>query len=102
MADGHIFHIKGSNGAAANIGRRVVEAAGDNNAMTIIEDNWTNEASKVYQWTTYDTSTSVVLKAGAADASAITVYFGDKGRRFPNLMCETIDGGTLYFYMLRA
>jgi hypothetical protein len=42
---------------------------------------------------------AIVLKAGAADASPITVDFSEGGLRVPGLQCTTIDGGTAYVYL---
>lgn len=43
---------------------------------------------------------AIVLKAGASDASPIHIDFGPQGRRFAGLTVDTIDGGTLYLYLL--
>jgi len=99
IADGHIFELTVSSGEADNLGKKLVETAGNNNAITITEDDWTDEASKVYCWKTYATTTAVVLKAGPSDVSPIHLDFGPSGRVFPNLALETIDGGTAYVYM---
>lgn len=100
IADGHIFEITSSSGTSDNYGKKLVETAGDDNAVVIHEDDWTNETSSfTYSWRTFATVSSIVLKAGASDASPIHVDFGDKGRRFPNLTLETIDHGTVYVYL---
>ena len=99
IADGYVFEITESNGESGNIGKRLVETAGSTNTVVIQEDNWTNEASVVYNWRTFATVSAIVLKAGATDASPIRIPFEPKGREFPNLLLETIDGGTLYFYL---
>jgi len=48
-------------------------------------------------------STAIALKAGASDASPVTVDFsaenGGLGRRFHSLKVSTIDGGTAYLYV---
>jgi len=98
IADGHIFEIWKSSGAAANKAKRVVETAGDNNAVVIQEDDWTDETA-IYSWRTFATVNAIVLKAGASDASPIHFYFTEKGREFPNLTLETISGGTAYVYL---
>ncbi len=101
IADGHIFEITSSTGTSDNYGKKLVETAGDTNAVVIHEDDWTNETSSfVYSWQTFATVNSIILKAGASDASPIHFPFGDKGRWFPNLTLETIDGGDVYVYML--
>ena len=46
-----------------------------------------------------DSTNTVVLKAGAADASPIHVDFGEKGKWVTGLKCSTIDGGTGYIYL---
>jgi len=43
---------------------------------------------------------AVVLKAGASDASPVHKSFRPQGRRINNLTCSTIDGGTLYVYLM--
>lgn len=99
VADGHIFEITATDGAAGNKGKKLVETAGDGNAVVIHEDDWTNEATKVYTWRTFATVPAIVLKAGATDKSPINFVFYPSGRRFPNLTLETIDGGTAYVYL---
>lgn len=101
VADGYIFRILSSDGAAANIDRHVVQTAGNDNAITVHheQDSWTNEANKIYQWETYAAIPAIVLKAGAGDASPIQIDYGPRGRRFHNLSLETIDGGTVYVHM---
>ena len=99
VAAGYIFHIRGSSGDQDNLGRKLVEVAGDDNAITITEDDWTNEDPIYYDWTTYPSTTAYILKAGASDASPIHKDFGERGRWFPNLACHVIDGGQLYIYI---
>jgi hypothetical protein len=91
VADGYIFRILSSSGAAANVDRHVVETAGNNNAITVHheDDSWTNEASKVYSWETYTTTRAMYLKA-ITDASLVQLDFGPKGRKFYNLCLETL------------
>jgi len=43
---------------------------------------------------------AVVLKAGASDTSPVHKSFRPQGRRVANLTCSTIDGGTLYVYLM--
>jgi len=101
IADGHVFEITATDGDTTNLGKRVVESnAGNDNSITIQEDNWQDESGKTYSWQTFATVNSIVLKAGASDASPIHVDFGVKGRRFPNLTLETIDHGYAYVYLL--
>ena len=100
IADGHIFEIISSTGTSDNYGKKLVETAGDNNDVVIWEDDWTTEGPFVYSWRTFATVSSIVLKAGASDASPIHFPFGDKGRWFPNLVLETISAGTVYVYLL--
>jgi len=102
IADSYIFRITASTGAAANIGRHVVETAGTDDAVVIHGDDWTNEASKVYSWTTYTTSNAIVLKAGNSDASPIQVDWTANPLRLDNITLETIDGGTAYVYLARV
>jgi hypothetical protein len=101
VADGYIFHIKSSSGAAANIGREVVTTAGDDDAVICSSAGWTNEASKVYSWTTYPTTTAFVLKGNSADTNSHQVHF-PYPRRFPNLSLDVIDGGTVYLYLAKS
>lgn len=101
VADGYIFRILSSDGDSTNVTRRVVQTAGNDNAITVHHEqgSWTNEASKFYQWETYTAIPAIILKAGAGDASPIQIDYGPRGRRFNNLSLETIDGGTLYVHM---
>ena len=52
---------------------------------------------------TVGSTTLCALKAGAADASPITVDFsaenGGRGRRWHSCKVSTIDGGTAYLYV---
>ena len=102
IADGYIFNVTASTGTALNLGRRVVKTAGTNTAVVIHNDEWTDEAAKIYTWETYKTTTAIALKAGASDASPIQIDFGPKARRIENLCLETLTGGTLYVYHARA
>lgn len=101
IADGHIFEIVASDGDADNIGKHVVETAGNDNAVVIHGDDWTNEATVTYSWATYATTAAMYMIANSGNTDAVQLNFGDKGRRFPNLTLEVIDGGTVYVYLLR-
>ena len=71
-----------------------------NNTQADFWGQFSAESSKVCSWKTYTSRNAVVLKAGASDASPITVDYGLQGKAFENLILETIDGGTLYLYLL--
>ena len=96
---GDIFDIIASTGAAANVGRRLVESITSDDAVTIVEDNWTNEEAKSYSYDAYTGRCAVYLKAGATDASPVTIDFGDKGRFFPNLVLTVLTAGKAYVYL---
>jgi hypothetical protein len=95
VADGMIFHILSSTGAAANVGREVVTTAGNNNAVVCASAGWTNEATKVYSWTTYTTSVCMKLKAGATDASPTQLDFTDNPLKFTNLALDSITSSAV-------
>jgi hypothetical protein len=102
VADGHIFHILGSaGGAAANVKRALVTTAGNNNAVVCSQAGYTNEASIVYRWTTYPTTTAIVLRCRNLDITMEQMTFNPP-RKFPNLSLETIDGGTVYIYLAQS
>lgn len=82
----------------------------DTTALTAVADDFANPTVKriiyvpsaagddvVFQ--TGSSENAIVLKAGAADASPITVDFSPEGLRIPGLTCSTIDGGTAYVYL---
>ena len=98
IADGYIFEITAGSGASANVSTSLVKTAGTDDAVVIHDNDWTNEASKIYSWTTYATTTALIYKAGASDASPIRDIF-DPPRWFENLALDVIDGGTLYVYL---
>jgi hypothetical protein len=98
IRDGDVFEIYDSSGAAANKSKWLVATAGDGNA--VVTAGLTNEASKVYNWRTYPYNIELYLRAGASDASPVTIDFGYRGRRFPNLILETIGGGAAHIYIL--
>jgi hypothetical protein len=101
ILDGSIFRITASTGAAANIGRHLVETAGTTNAVVIHGDDWTNEATKIYSWKTYTTVEAIYLKAGATDASPVQLDFGAMGRRFINLGLDAISASAkVYVYLV--
>ncbi len=79
----------------------MVKTAGTDDAVVIHDNDWTNEEDKTYSWTTYPTDNAIVLKAGASDASPIHVNFDEstRGKWFPNLALDVIDGGTVYVYI---
>ena len=108
IAVGYVFDIVASSGSANNVSldipggtkrRYRVATAGSGDAV-VVEAKWTTESTKVYSWKTYPTETAIALKAGASDASPITVDFGPKGRWFPNLILDTISAGTANIYIL--
>ncbi len=98
VVDGSVFRIITSDGVVANHDYHVVETAGDTNAVVVHDDDWTNEATVVYNWTTYLTVPAMTYKAGNSDTSAIrdTWY---PAKRFPNLTLEILDGGSLHVYL---
>jgi hypothetical protein len=91
--------ILASTGNSANIGKQLVTTAGDTNAVVCSQAGWTNEASKVYRWTTYPQRKEVYLTGGASDASAVTLDWGPNGRWFNNLILQTIGGGAVDLYL---
>lgn len=95
---GDVFEILASTGAAANVGKRLVESVTNNDAVTIVEDNWTDE-TKVYCWTAYTGRIAAYLRAGASDASAVTLIF-DPARWFPNLVLATLSAGAVHVYIV--
>jgi len=100
IEDGFIFEITSSTGTSDNHVKKLVETAGSGDAVVIHEDDWTNEAtSETYSWKTFATVKSIVLKAGASDASPIHLPFEGNGRIFQNLTLETISAGTVYVYL---
>jgi len=44
-------------------------------------------------------ASAIVLKAGATDASPVTITFPNGGKWINGLKCSTIDGGTAYVYL---
>ena len=101
IVDGSVFEIIQSSGLAVNKGvKALVKTAGNDTVVVIWDDKWTNEGPVVYTWRTFGTTTALVLKAGASDASPIHLDFGEKGRWFQNLCLETLDGGVVYVYLL--
>ncbi|CAK0752709.1 hypothetical protein CCP2SC5_1900002 [Azospirillaceae bacterium] len=54
----------------------------------------------VYDWRTYPYVTEIYLKSSPTAAEAVTIDFGPLGRRFPNLILETIGGGAAHLYIL--
>jgi len=96
-ATGDVVRIIASNGAAANIGRRQIEAIGSNDTITIEEDNWTNESTKTYTLEIYDPKLCTQLQAGATDASPV-VFIPKHRLRVPNLLVTSITAGTAYLY----
>ncbi len=93
IVDGSVFDILGSNGAVANIGPELVTTAGTNTVVVCAQAGWTNEATIVYSFKTYPQYVAIYLKAGASDASAVTISFeNENGRWVDNLTLETIAG----------
>ena len=95
IEDGFIFHILSSSGNALNIGREVVTTAGSNTAVVCASAAWTNEATKVYSWTTYSTNICMKLKAGASDASPTQLDFTDNPLKMRNLSLDSISSSAV-------
>ena len=106
ILDGYIFHIRcgvdPTWGAASanNDTKALVTTAGDGTIVVCSGAGWTNEAAYIYSWATYPTWQAFLLKAGASDASPIHLDYGPDGRRFQNLICQVIDGGTVYLHIM--
>ncbi len=88
---GSIFHIVASGGAAANLGRELVTTAGNNTVVVCSQAGWTNEATIKYTANVYNYRLAERILAGASDASPTTIFYGDKGRFFPNLILNSIS-----------
>ena len=103
VAAGYIFEITKSSGAAANVDKHLIATAGDTNAVIVTLADWTNEASKVYDWRTIKTYQAPYIKAGASDASPVTLDFGPECMRFPNLVLQSLStSAKLYLYLDRG
>jgi hypothetical protein len=92
---GDVIYIFDSDGAAANIGRRQIESLTSDDAVTIVEDNWTNETGITYSLDIYSSTLALYLPAGASDASPV-IY--PKDLAVNNLLVHTITAGTAYIY----
>jgi len=99
ILDGYVFEITKTSGTADNLGKKLVKTAGSGNAVVIHDADWTNEASKVYNWVTYTTQDAIVMKAGAADAEMEELDFHDRPLFLPNFCLDQLTGGTLYVYL---
>jgi hypothetical protein len=102
IEDGFVFEITKSSGTSDNLGAKLVKTAGDANAVIIHEDDWTNEANKEYDWITYPSYTAIPLLTNDVTFRQMNIHFGDRGKRFPNLILESISGGTVYLYESRS
>lgn len=104
IADGHVFRILKSTGEVANLTRRVVQTAGNNNAITVHHEigDWTDEDPATYNWETYATynANDLYLKAGASDTSPVRKDFGIAGRRIHNLTLETLTSSAKLYVNL--
>ena len=96
-AAGDMVRILTTTGASANLGRRQIESLTSNDAIIIVEDTWTNEASQVYDLDVFTSTLAAYLKAGASDASPVVFYPQDY-LRVANLLVHTITAGTAYIY----
>jgi len=111
IADGDFFAIIKSDGAAANYydyaskGEFVclVKAAGNNTAVVVWDDPWTDEATLKYTWKVY-----TGLKAFAFLQPTVTntmeskhIFFPNGGVRVPNLACETMSSGAYCLLYLK-
>jgi hypothetical protein len=94
-------HTTGAAGTAANLLiPELVTTAGTGDAIVCSGAGWTNETGCYYSWITLPSLVAITMKAGASDISPVHLDFGPYGRRFENLILQTIDGGTAYFYLM--
>ncbi len=103
ILDGDVFEITASDGAAANVGvKALVTTAGSGTVVVCAGAGWTNEGAPTvvtYNWTTYPQCALAKLTSQAANALQCEVDFGPRGKRFPNMILETLPGGTIYVYV---
>jgi hypothetical protein len=100
IADGDFFGITFSNGSTDNYYQKhdksefvcLVKTAGNNTAVTVWDDPWTNETGKLYTWNVY-----TGLKAISLAASTVTndfptqhIEWHEPNLRLPNLACEAM------------
>jgi len=96
VADGYVWELTATSGDQDNKGKYLVKTAG-NNTQADFWGQFDTAETKVCSWKTYTSRTAIVLKAGASDASPITL---EEGWSLDNFILETIDGGTLYIYLM--
>jgi hypothetical protein len=102
IAVGYVFNITKTSGAAGNMGHRLVTTAGDTNAVVMAAsgDALTNEASQVYDWTTYPTHPAAGLLSQATSAVPYQMDFADVGFYIPNLILASISSNAkVYLYL---
>ena len=101
VTDGSVFELLRTTGVATNLGRKLVETAGDNDVIVIHDDDWTNEASKVYSWITYTQRQALKIVSPGTEVVDQEIDFGPGGWEFPNLIIETLSANaTVDLYIL--
>ena len=96
VADSYVWEMTATSGDQNNKGKYLVKTAG-NNTQADFWGQFDTAETKLCSWKTYTSRTAIVLKAGASDASPITL---EDGWSLDNFILETIDGGTLYIYLM--
>ena len=100
IAQYYIFHLKASNGVAANLGKHMVSTAGDANAVVVTPSDWTNEASVTYDWATYPTYLAAEITTQATTKKEGVLDFTASPLCLPNLVMDTISAsGVAYIYV---
>lgn len=103
ILDGDVFEITASDGAVANVNKRALVTTGGSGTVVVAAGaDWTNEGAPTvvtYNWTTYPQCALATLTSQATSAVQCELDFGDRGIRFPNMILETLPGGTIYVYV---
>ena len=108
---GMVFEIVASSGSADNLSpqgvlqpkkRYRVYSDASANAV-VVEDKWTNEASKVYQWKTYSSYYAAHVKKDAiTDATGtIEIDFSPWPLMLPNLILDTLTTNAVVYLHIR-
>lgn len=101
IVDGSVFEIVRSSGLTANVSvPALVKTAGNDTAVTVHDDPWTDEASVAgYSWKTY---TSYDFLQGTV-ATITTLHYpldgNGQGYKLPNLLLETITSGAVLYIL---
>ncbi len=103
IVDGDVFEITASDGAVANVNKRALVTTGGSGTVVVCAGaGWTNEGAPTvvtYNWTTYPQCALATLTSQATSAMQCELDFGDRGIRFPNMILETLPGGSIYVYV---